>query len=139
MLPNKAREVGSSHFGFTSDLTLVSYVPKQNKSVVLISSMHHDNKVDITTNKPDIILFYNSTKAGVDALDEKSANYSVSRRSRRWPATLFFCILNISGVNSRVLYQFAKNGKEISRYEMLKALGIALCSHHIDVRIHNNF
>jgi hypothetical protein len=31
----------SSIFGFTKDLTLVSYVPKKSKSVVL-SSLHHD-------------------------------------------------------------------------------------------------
>ncbi|KAG5887799.1 hypothetical protein JTB14_019390 [Gonioctena quinquepunctata] len=138
-LPSKAREVGSSIFGFTSDLTLVSYVPKQNKSVILLSSMHHDNRVDNTTKKPDIILFYNSTKAGVDALDEKCANYNTSRRSRRWPTTVFYCILNISGVNSRVLYQFARHGKEISRYNYLKELGLALCYQHVHTRINNNF
>ncbi|KAG5861322.1 hypothetical protein JTB14_009350 [Gonioctena quinquepunctata] len=118
---------------------LENYVPKQNKSVILLSSMHHDDRVDNTIKKPDIILFYNSTKAGVDALDEKCANYSTSRRSRKWPTTVFYCILNISGVNSRVLYQFARHGGEISRYNYLKELGSALCYQHVHTRINNNF
>lgn len=121
-LPDRKRLVHSSSFGFTSDMTLVSYVPKKEKSV-LMSSMHHDSTVDEKTKKPEIIMFYNSTKAGVDALDEKCATYSTSRRTRRWPMTLFRCILNISDVNSRIIYQFA-HGEEISRYNYLKQLGI---------------
>ena len=35
----------SSLFGFTKELTLVSNVSKKNKSVVLLSSLHHDADV----------------------------------------------------------------------------------------------
>ncbi|KAG5868381.1 hypothetical protein JTB14_032226 [Gonioctena quinquepunctata] len=93
----------------------------------------------IPQKNPDIILFYNSTKPGVDALDKNCANYSTSRRSRRWLTTVFYCILNISGVNNRVLYQFTRHGKEISRYNYLKELGLALCYQHVHTRINNNF
>ncbi|KAG5885267.1 hypothetical protein JTB14_025964 [Gonioctena quinquepunctata] len=55
------------------------------------------------------------------------------------PLQYFYCILNISGVNSRVLYQFARHGKEISRYNYLKELGLALCYQHVHTRINNNF
>jgi hypothetical protein len=34
--PAKQRDENSSIFGFAKDLTLVSYVPKNNKSVVLL-------------------------------------------------------------------------------------------------------
>jgi hypothetical protein len=34
--PARQRDENSSIFGFTKDLTLVSYVPKMNKSVVLL-------------------------------------------------------------------------------------------------------
>lgn len=40
-LPNKNREEGSSLYGLTMELTLLSYVPKNNKSVLLISTTHH--------------------------------------------------------------------------------------------------
>lgn len=82
-LPSRRRPVQSSIFGFQSQSTLVSHVPKPNKSVVLLSSMHSDDIVDEKSKKPKIILFYNSTKGGVDALDQKCANYSTSQRTRR--------------------------------------------------------
>lgn len=63
--------------------------------------MHHDDFVDIKTKKPDVILFYNDTKASVDALDQKCANYITSRRTTRWPMTVFHTLLNVGGVNTR--------------------------------------
>jgi len=41
--PARQRDGKSSIFGFTKDLTLVSYVPKKNKSVALLSALHHDS------------------------------------------------------------------------------------------------
>jgi hypothetical protein len=43
--PARQRDEKPSIFGFTKDLTLVSYVPKKNKSVVLLSSLHHDSAI----------------------------------------------------------------------------------------------
>ncbi|XP_045463858.1 piggyBac transposable element-derived protein 3-like [Harmonia axyridis] len=136
-LPSRGKEIGSSLFGFTSDLTIVAHVPKKNKSVILLSSMHSDDKVDEKSKKPDIILFYNSTKAGVDALDQKCANYSTSRRTRRWPMAIFHMILNVSGVNARVLYQLSPTGKELTRIDFLKTLAKELCRSHVVTRISN--
>ncbi|GAU97127.1 hypothetical protein RvY_08480 [Ramazzottius varieornatus] len=39
-LPSKSRAAFSSYFGHKPDFTLVSYVPKKRKAVVLLSSMH---------------------------------------------------------------------------------------------------
>lgn len=99
--------------------------------------MHHSDCVDDDSKKPEIILFYNETKAGVDALDEKCATYSTSRRTRRWPMVLFHTLLNIAGVNSRVMYQFSQAGREISRSSYLKELGRQLYTPHVTARIYN--
>jgi len=64
-------------FGFQNQVTLVSFKPKKNKSVVLQSTMHHDASVDTETKKPEIVYFYNSTKGGVDTVDQVCGNYSV--------------------------------------------------------------
>ncbi|OWR48343.1 transposase [Danaus plexippus plexippus] len=53
----KSREIGSTLFGFTNDKTMSSHVPKKNKAVLLISSMHHDSTIDEHTKKPEMILF----------------------------------------------------------------------------------
>ena len=68
------RELGSSLFGFSDWQTLVSYVPKKNKSVILLSTMHDDNKVDEATGKPEMILEYNAIKAAVDHVDQLCHN-----------------------------------------------------------------
>ena len=94
-----------SIFGFGDNLTLVSYIPKskpktkKKKNVLLVSSMHHEGKIDQDTDdekKLEIITFYNATKGGVDVVDMIMDKYSVSRNSRRWLLTLFFALLNIS-------------------------------------------
>ncbi|KAJ8939842.1 hypothetical protein NQ314_010971 [Rhamnusium bicolor] len=61
---NVNRPVGSSMFGFGCGGTLVSYIPKKGKNVLLYSTMHHGDDVDKATGKPDMILMYNSTKSG---------------------------------------------------------------------------
>lgn len=134
---SRQRAVSSSLFGFQGKTTIVSHVPKKGKAVLLISTMHHSNNINDETKKPEINEFYNSTKAGVDALDEKCATYSTSRRTRRWPMTIFHCILNVAGVNSRILYQCSSNGHEISRHAFLKKLGRSLCEPYIQERISN--
>ncbi|TWW54941.1 hypothetical protein D4764_0240580 [Takifugu flavidus] len=67
MKPSKLREIYSSEFGFRGNMTMVSYVPRKGKSVVLLSTMHDDKAVDESNHKkkPDVILFYNQTKGGV--------------------------------------------------------------------------
>ena len=76
-LPNKQKPISSSMFGFQKYATLVSLTLKKNQSVVLFSTIHRDAKVDAETKKPEIIQFYNSTKGGVDTVDQLCGNYSV--------------------------------------------------------------
>ena len=66
---DKTRPIGSTLLGFNKDTTLVSFVPKKSKSVLFLPTMHHDDKIDDQTGKPDIILYYNQTKRAVDGLD----------------------------------------------------------------------
>lgn len=46
LLPDKKRKAFSTVFGFNGETTIVSYVPKPNRCVILISSEHHDKKID---------------------------------------------------------------------------------------------
>ena len=62
-LSGKQRNAPYFVFGFIDDLTLVSYVPARNKTVILLSSQHHDEN-----HKPEIIMHYKATKGGVDFL-----------------------------------------------------------------------
>ncbi|UYV83370.1 hypothetical protein LAZ67_23000808 [Cordylochernes scorpioides] len=133
--PNPKRESGTSIFGFSGTKTLVSYVPKKRKSVILISSMHHDNKCDETTGKPDIIMDYNLTKGGVDTIDQMVSNFSTSRRSRRWPLALFYALLDITALNSYIIFNYQidkKDQKERSTF--IVDLGRSLIDEHLATR-----
>lgn len=76
----------STNFGVMLNKTLITFVPKK---IVKISSIHHDTTINEDSRKPEIMMFYNSTKAGVDALDEKCAIYSNFQKNLRCP-WLFF-------------------------------------------------
>ena len=53
---NTNREVGSSLFGFQDGLTIVWFLLKNNKAVLLLTSKHHDSQVDNKTGKPIVVL-----------------------------------------------------------------------------------
>ncbi|XP_015376737.1 PREDICTED: uncharacterized protein LOC107171020 [Diuraphis noxia] len=136
-LPKKKSTVGFTQYGFTKDLTLLSYEPKPNKAVLLISSMHNQKGFDNDVQKPEIISYYNSTKGGVDALDEKCSVYSAGRRTRRWPLAIFYRLLDISSVNSYVLYNSFKNNETMTRADYLKSLAFELVSPELERRFEN--
>lgn len=139
LLDSKKREVCSSLFAFQKDTTLVSYVPKKNKNVILLSTMHNDNAIDSSTGeskKPEIITFYNLTKGGVDVVDEMAASYSTSRKTKRWPMVIFFSLLNVAAINARIILLSTKNPPTQcqSRRAFLKNLGFDLIADYRENR-----
>lgn len=140
-LPSRSRSEGSSIFGFNEKTTMVSYVPKRNKAVILTSSMHHEPSVDSVSGKPDIILFYNSTKSGVDTVDQLCHKYTVKRPTKRWPLCIFYGILDIAAINSMVIW-LQKNpqweqGKTHKRRLLLEELGLQLVHQRLKARAAN--
>jgi len=134
-LPDKNKEVGSSVFGFQKNKTLVSYVPRKNKAVILLSTMHHDSKIDVETRKPEIIIDYNCTKGGVDTVDKMCAAYSVSRITKRWPLVIFYSLMNIAGINAQVLFSYSKhNNAPKMRRLFLKTLAFDLMKERLASR-----
>lgn len=61
----------------------------------------------------DIILDYNANKGGIDTVDKMCKNYSVSRRTRRWPLVILFELLNIAGIKSQILFKAANIQNEL--------------------------
>ena len=99
------RDECSSEFRFTNDFTLVSYVPKKKKNVLILSSGKPENRVQNTEKKkPMLIIAYNETKAGVDTVDKMTKQYSVKRTSRRWTFALFTSLMDISLLNAFIIY-----------------------------------
>lgn len=135
------RPINSSKFVFTADTSLVSYVPKKGKNVVLMSTLHRDGRIcGQEHQKPEIIMDYNATKGGVDNLDKLVTGYSCKRRTLRWPLVIFFNILDISAYNAFVIWMALNpdwnRGKLQRRRLFLEELGKALVRPQIQRRQH---
>ncbi|XP_054706863.1 uncharacterized protein LOC129216672 [Uloborus diversus] len=138
----KGREIHSSIFGFQQDATLVSYVPKKSKCVILLSTMHNDDAIDIDTGdakKPENITFYNCTKAAVDVVDEMAANYSTARKTNRWPLVIFYSILNVAAINARIALLSNKDPPILyqKRRRFIKDLALSLINDYTNKRMDN--
>ncbi|CAJ1051903.1 piggyBac transposable element-derived protein 4-like [Xyrichtys novacula] len=125
------RDVLSSVFAFTKNTTAVSHVPKKGKNLLLISTKHRQPEVEEgAKKKPTIVMDYNHCKGAVDTLDQLVHNFSCQRRSKRWPLTLFYNMLDISAYNAYVIFTCVnpswKAGKRVPRRLFLQDLATAL-------------
>ncbi|KAI3361653.1 hypothetical protein L3Q82_002020 [Scortum barcoo] len=141
LLASKEREVFSSKFALTPTTTLVSYLPKKNKNVVLLSTLHTDSDIsDRGDRKPVIILDYNRNKGGVDNLDKVIGTYSCRRMTARWPLVIFHNIIDVSSYNAFVLWREINptwmSRKQNKRRVFLEQLGKALVTPLIERRKH---
>ncbi|TKS65156.1 PiggyBac transposable element-derived protein 4 [Collichthys lucidus] len=141
LLASKEREVFSSKFAFTPMTTVVSYFPKKNKNVVLMSTLHKDSDIsDRGDRKPVIILDYNRNKGGVDNLDKVIGTYSCRRMTARWPLVIFHNIIDVSSYNAFVIWREINptwiSHKKNKRRVFLEQLGKALVTPLIERRKH---
>ena len=103
---------------------MVSYVPRKNKSVILLSNQHNVQAVSTAEHaKLDIILNYNKSKCAVDGADKTLKEFSCHRISKRWPFVLLTRIINACALNAYVLYQKKYPNTALTRLNFLKDLG----------------
>lgn len=137
-LPHPKKEIFSSQFGFSHKTTIVSFTPKKSKSVILLSTFHSSKSIDEATKKPEIITFYNSTKGGVDTFDQMVHNYTVARKTRRWPLRFFFGMLDQAGINAYVLHNLVLKPEKPARKKFLCELGLQLAQPYMQKRLCGN-
>ena len=99
--------------------TLLSSQVKKAKVVNVLSAMHGIEPVSQDgSTKPAIIEFYNSTKFGVDRVDQMCRLYSSKAGGRRWPVNVFSNMIDMAGINSRTIFELA-SGNSISQRQFL--------------------
>ncbi|XP_077368563.1 uncharacterized protein LOC144013470 [Festucalex cinctus] len=136
------RQPLSSLFAFTQHMTIVSYMPKKSKNVLVLSSKHREPVVTKGKgNKPQIILDYNKCKGAVDHLDQACGTYSSRRRALRWPMCLFSHMLDVSSYNAYVLFSHVEptwnERKLYKRRLFLCEVAKALVTPEIERRMQN--
>ncbi|XP_062864356.1 uncharacterized protein LOC134326079 isoform X3 [Trichomycterus rosablanca] len=141
LLASKERKVFSSKFAFTPTTTPVSYLPKKNKNVVLLSTLHADGDISNREDRKSIIILdYNRNKGGVDNLDKVIGTDSCRRMTARWPLVIFHNIIDVSSYNAFVIWreinQTWMSRKQNKRRVFLEQLGKALVTPLIERRKH---
>ena len=104
MKPNNNRPDKSSIFGFSGNLTLASYVPKKGQAVLVLSTQHHDSTTEGEDRKPEVVLYYNQKKSGVDNMDHLCSVVTCHRKTNQWPMTLFCNCIDVAGVAALVIW-----------------------------------
>lgn len=142
MKPNNGREEKSSIFAFSGNLTLASYVPTKGKAVTVLSTGHHDERVEGDDRKPEMILHYNEKKGGVDNMDHLVSIFTCRRKTNRWPMVLFYNMLDVAGVAAFVIWlslnpDWAQENPRGRRRMFLQELGHTLTDEHLTARMQN--
>lgn len=97
--------------------------------------MTDNDNASPTYTKPDIVLFYNSSKGGMDTADKYKEQYSISRISNRWSMTVFYSLLNIAGLNSFIILKQNTANPDMKRRKFLQTLAKDLCRENMLMRL----
>lgn len=139
MKKNPSRPVLSSLFGFHENLiSICSYVPKRNKVVNLISTLHHKKHVEGRAMKPEAISFYNTTKAGANGMDQMVTQFSSKRSTKRWTLAFFCNILDVMALAAFcICKELDRHNTPGARRTFLFTLSTSLVLANIENRMNN--
>ena len=115
MKKNPSRRVLTFLFGFYEILvSLCSYLPKKNKAMNLLFTVHNTKQCEDDAMKPLAILHYNKNKIGVDCMDQMVTSYSTKRLTKRWTYA-FFC--NALDAMALTAYCICKENDMIDKHD----------------------
>uniref|UniRef100_A0A8C6S5F3 PiggyBac transposable element-derived protein domain-containing protein n=1 Tax=Neogobius melanostomus TaxID=47308 RepID=A0A8C6S5F3_9GOBI len=134
-IPQSTRQKDRKEFNTqvfsTTGATLTVYAPKRKKTVYILSSMHSVVETEHTVKrKPNTVTQYNTTKCGVDVMDQMVREYSVRTGTRRWPVAVFYNMIDMAALNAYLLYQ-ACTGVQERRVDFLVELARELADSHL--------
>ena len=102
--PHRSRVENSSVFGFQDKCTLVSYVPRKHRSVILLSSMHHTNDIVVENAQARNYHVLQPDQRRCWCAGSVDPCLQTKRRSNRWPMAFFYNLLDVSGVAAFVVW-----------------------------------
>lgn len=120
---NKKRLHETNFFYLQNPKLLVSsYQCKSTKNVLVLSTMHDLGTISETPKrKPDVILYYNKNKCGVDCVDQMTRLYTTKTATRRWPVAVWANIMDMAAINAWIIYKKI-SGTNISRRKFVFSL-----------------
>ena len=97
----------------------------------MLSTMHRLQEINESTRKPEMVMFYNTTKGGTDTFDQMCHEYPTARKTKRWPVRVFMGMLDQSGINASIIYNLNADNQVLTRRDFLKSLVDDLTIPHI--------
>lgn len=135
----RKRQLLSSLFAFSHPISMVSYKSNSGRNVILLSTQHNDNTIIADEQlKPEMVHYYNNTKAGVDACDQMARHCSTKIGTRRWPLACFFNMLDIAAINAQTIWmkKHKSPGTTYKAYrtKFIEILALGLVVEHVKQR-----
>lgn len=106
---------------------------QDSKEVLLISNYHGTEETKVKTTQkngsridvkcPEVVKDYNINMGGVDLADRYRALYQVDRKSKKWWQRLFWGLLDVTFVNSYVVYKQMFNDISVLEFRRLVSMG----------------
>lgn len=127
-MKKEARGTTVEYVGSADGVDLSCVAWKDNKLVTMLSTFvgthpqHEVQRFDrkqrktVTVLCPHIIFEYNRHMGGVDLLDSIIGRYKIRLRSKKWYFRLFYHLLDLTVVNSWLLYRRVEKQKNNSKY-----------------------
>ena len=130
----KGRENESTKalYDHSNKILLLSYVPKRNKNVLMMSSSHSSDSITDCHKKLIVITDYNKRKGGVDTLDENCEEFSCLRKTNRWPMVINYNLINVDTNNAFIVIR--SSGRCDRKTDFLKQLSFQLAQPYLSNR-----
>ncbi|XP_040062559.1 piggyBac transposable element-derived protein 4-like [Ixodes scapularis] len=104
---------------------------KDKRCVTMISNAHTPSKIKIVKGKrkdgahedvpcPQVIIDYNQHMGYVDKADMLKSYYEVDRKSKKWWHRIYFRFMDVSVVNTHILFMQIMAGERVPPLKELK-------------------
>ena len=128
---SRIREVKSTEalYDHLNKILLVSYVPKQNRNVLMMFSLHSSILITDCHKKPTIFMDYNKHKGGVDTLDEDCEKFNCLRKTICRPMVINYNLIKVASKNAYIIMR--DSGKNEKKTDFLRRLGFQLAQPYV--------
>ena len=125
----KSREIHSTVFMWKKDspVMFISYIPKKNKNVLMITTEHDKPKVGTDyRHKPEAIMFYNEQRCAVDVVNHMVKDCSSQSKTDKWAFALFTFLIDVAGINAQTILTKNLKKTKLRRRTFLSNLSFQL-------------
>ncbi|KRX51667.1 hypothetical protein T06_6447 [Trichinella sp. T6] len=96
---------------------MISYVPRKNSNVLLLTSCHTKLKVDNQQGdkRPNIMNDYNLGKRSVDSMDARIEDFCSIRKTNKYTMLMFYFIVEVCINNAFLLMRHKQSYQKIKK------------------------